>query len=70
MHNGMPELSPVWQRAASTVAGMETYLASGRVVDRSTGLPIAGLHVRAYDQDPVRPKGPITVPFEKEGRNG
>jgi hypothetical protein len=28
------------------------------------------MRVRAHDQDPVRPKGPITVPFEEEGRNG
>lgn len=35
------------------MAGIDTYLASGRVVDRATGIPIPGLHVRAYDRDPI-----------------
>lgn len=35
------------------MAGLDTYTATGRVVDRSTGIPVAGLHVRAYDRDPI-----------------
>ena len=35
------------------MAGTDLYVVSGRVIDESTELPLGGLHVRAYDQDPI-----------------